>query len=172
MAPDLWPIGVSVFLRSKSHNRRFGDDIFTTFNFHFRIVFCSINFVLFKTGILCRSLFFNRSPSRLPLQLPLLLLWQHALWHTLGPHDSRSTGITKTLICGSLRAYLGCSIEIYWLKSKYLFIAILCVKMSRVNMALIGVNVFTCFDLANVSLFSNRPNANDLKPKVCLQSFF
>ncbi len=30
-----------------------------------------------------------------------------------------------TLICDSLRAYLGCSKEIYWLKSKYLFIAIL-----------------------------------------------
>ncbi len=30
----------------------------------------------------------------------------------------------STLIFGLLRAYPGCSIEIYWLKSKYLFIAI------------------------------------------------
>jgi len=41
-----------------------------------------------------------------------------------------------TLCCVLFRAYLGCSIELYWLISKYLFIAILCAEMSRVNWAL------------------------------------
>ena len=39
------------------------------------------------------------------------------------------------LCCFLLRAYLGCSIKIYWPKSKNIFIAILCVKLSRVNKA-------------------------------------
>jgi len=43
--------------------------------------------------------------------------------------------ILRTLVCGSLTAYLGCSIEIYLLKSKYLFIAMLCAKMSRMKKA-------------------------------------